>query len=415
MSLQEGESPVLCKGEVLCEFNTFYIGDRNLKKFRYKSHFVVILFLWIFLGYPLSVKASCWNYYCSVEAASMAIIDVETGTILVEKNSMEKRYPASITKVMTALLTLNHLKSMDEKVVFTKEAVTAEDLESKTLWLVEGEVLSMRDCLHGLLLESANDIAKGLAIHIGGSIENFAAMMNEKAKELGCENTHFANPHGLFDENHYTCAADMAKIMAACAGNPKFVEIASTLRYTIPKTNKFEYRRFLLNDSKMLNQKSPYFYDKCCGAKTGYIVEAGKTYVAIAKDKKHKLAGVIMGTNSFEAQYKGLESLFEHCFQNFKLMDASQFPIDFALKEGDLYSKILRKDKDAKLKLVRKVKVVLPKNYDKKKVQTLVTYDACKKIKAGFNGVGTVDYYYEGKKVGSGRLYYGSYNEYNLK
>lgn len=382
-----------------------------------KNRFIALFLIFGVLSSFLRTEtlASCWKRCPSIEAPAAAVIDVETGTLLVEKNAEKKRYPASITKVMTALLTLNHMKSMDEKIVFNKKAVTAEELESKTLWLAEGEVLSMKDCLHGLLLASANDIAKGLAFHVGGSLEGFASMMNEKAKELGCVNTHFTNPHGLFEEEHYTCAADMVKIMAACAKNPRFMEIAGTLRYTIPKTNKFQYRRFLLNDSKMLNKKSPYYYPKCAAAKTGYVEESKKTYIAIAKNGKQTLAGVIMGINTLEAQYRGLESLFEYCFKNFSLVDADEFSVEFPIKFGNLYSKVLRKDREARFKMDKKVKILLPNDYKKEAVHIQVNYEKPSLIKVGINKMGHILYSYEGREVGRRNFYYGSYNEYRLQ
>lgn len=384
---------------------------RTKKKMLFK---LALLYFVFFFFSIFSVQAAPLGICPEIEPYSAAVVDIETGAVLLEKNGDKQRYPASITKIMTALLTLNHAKSKDEKVIFNKKAVTAEDLESKTLWLVEGEKLSLEDCLYGLLLESANDIAKGLAFHIGGGLEGFSVMMNEKAKELGCENTHFTNPHGLFEENHYTCALDMAKIMRACALNPRFVKIAGEIRYTIPKTNKFEYRRFLLNDSKMLLEKSPYYYKKCYGAKTGFTNESGKTYVAMAKDGKMKLAGVVMGARSMDGQYKSMEKMFEYCFQNYKPVQVKKFPFTVDEKHK-LPLMILKKDANAKFKILDNIRIILPRKYDKHLVDTKVVFSDLDKIKAGINQVGAVIYYYEGKKVGEAKLYYGSYNEFKIK
>lgn len=380
-----------------------------------KKKVIAVLTIVFYMVSIFSVKAEALGNCPNIDPYSAAIVDVETGTVLMEKNGYKKRYPASITKIMTALVTLNHAKSMDEKVIFNKKAVTAEDLESKTLWLMEGETLSLRDCLYGLLLESANDIAKGLAFHIGGSLEGFAAMMNEKAKSLGCQNTHFSNPHGLFEEEHYTCAVDMAKIMRACAENPRFVEIAGTVRYTIPKTNKFEYRRFLLNDSKMLLSKNMYYYDKCYGAKTGYTNESRKTYVAMAKNGKLRLAGAVMGTNSLDGQYKSMEAMFEQCFKQYKYVAANKFPLSFEKKGNPIYSAILEKDKDAKLWIMKNEKLILPKEYKKAFVSTEIVYDKLNRINVGVNQVGTIIYYYDGVEVGKARLHYASYNQIEIK
>ena len=151
-----------------------------------------------------------WPSGPSIVAESGIVMEVSTGTILYSKNMHAQYYPASITKIMTALLAMENCE-LDEQVTVPHEAVYMEDKGSH-IALDEGEVLSVEDCLYGMMLASANDAAYALAIHIGGTIEKFAEMMNERARELGCEDSNFVNPHGLPDERHVSSAYDLSLI-----------------------------------------------------------------------------------------------------------------------------------------------------------------------------------------------------------
>ena len=169
-----------------------------------------------------------------------------------------REYPASITKVMTALVVLEHA-SLEDKVTFSHDAVYNVDRGSSNAQIEEGDVLTVNDCLHALLLKSANEAANALAEHVAGSREAFAEMMNEKAKELGCTGTHFQNPSGLQDENHYTTARDMALIGMAAFQNKEFWRLKKSESYfrefKAPSGGKYEFTwsiKMMLSNNKVL-------------------------------------------------------------------------------------------------------------------------------------------------------------------
>lgn len=179
-----------------------------------------------------------WPAEPSIVAPSGVLMEASTGTVLYDKNMHEQHYPASITKIMTALLAIENCE-LDEMVTVPHEAVYMEDKGSH-IALDEGEELTVEDCLYAIMLASANDAAYALAIHVGGTIENFADMMNQRAEELGCEDTHFTNPHGLPDENHVTSAYDMALITREALKHDIFRTIAGTtfMKYSLPRISR---------------------------------------------------------------------------------------------------------------------------------------------------------------------------------
>ena len=177
------------------------------------------------------------------------LMEESTGTILYEKNSDEAHYPASITKIMTTLLALEN-GNLSDMVTFSDDAIN--NTEGSGIARDYGEQMTLEQCLYGVMLESANECAYAVAEHVGGTVENFVDMMNAKAKELGCTNTHFANPHGLQDENHYTTAHDMALIMREGLKNKKFRRIIGATDYTIKPTNMNSESRVLHTHHPML-------------------------------------------------------------------------------------------------------------------------------------------------------------------
>ena len=166
------------------------------------------------INYVIPVQAKeAWPEMPQVEAPSICVMEISTGTILYERNMDEKNYPASITKIMTALLALEN-SSLDEIVTFSEKAVYGTESDTSHISRDIGEEMTMEECLYGMMLESANECAWAIGEHVGGTMANFTKMMNERAKELGCTNTHFNNPNGLPDEEHWTSAHDMALISA---------------------------------------------------------------------------------------------------------------------------------------------------------------------------------------------------------
>lgn len=250
-------------------------------------------------------------------ANSAIVIDAGTGQILYEKNAYDKKYPASITKIMTCLLALENC-SMDETLTMSYDAIWGIDRDSNHIALDVDEQISMEDGLYALMLESANEVAWAIGEHIaGGSIEDFADMMNAKAAELGCQNTHFTNANGLPDDNHYTTCYDMALITQAALQYEDFYTITGSLSHTIPPTNLCEEERPLWHHCKMIYEGSNYYYEYCEGGKTGYTTVAKNTLVTWCKKDDLELICVIMDCDGTYKPYTDSIALYNYCYENY--------------------------------------------------------------------------------------------------
>lgn len=269
--------------------------------------------------------ADYWPSGVDVVAESAIVMEQETGTVLYSKNMDDVHYPASITKIMTALLVLENC-DLDETVTFSAEAVYGTEAGSSSIARDVGEEMTVEQTLYGMMLESANECAYALGEHVAGDISSFVDMMNERASELGCKNTHFNNSNGLPDEDHYTSAYDMALIARAAYAIPKFAEIVGTKNYTIPATNKHEEPTLLNNHHQMLHyyKTNKYLYEYCLGGKTGYTVVAGATLVTYARKDGMTLVCVVMKDTTAD-EYTDTTNLFEYCFNNFSTYKVSDF------------------------------------------------------------------------------------------
>ena len=271
---------------------------------------------------------SNWPGGPELNSRSAILIEMNSGEILFAKNEDEKRYPASITKVMTALLTIENCK-MDEKVTFSHAAVTDLEEGGYNGYYKEGEELTVEQCLYGLLLESVNECGYALAEHIAGSVPAFAEMMNKRAEELGCTKTHFNNPHGLNDENHFTTAHDMAKIFWACLQNEKFYEIDSTLTYKIDPTEKNPEGFSMKMHHKMMQSGSDYYYEGVKAGKTGYTSIAKNTLLTYAEKDGVELLCVVMKGDGGGAVYSDTKALLNYGFKNFSMVDMTENVTNF--------------------------------------------------------------------------------------
>ncbi len=245
-----------------------------------------------------------------ISAEGAILYDVTHDRFIYEKNADEQFYPASITKVLTALLVLENAK-MDEMVTFSETAVTKLESGAVTLQLQAGDKVSVKDCLYGLMLKSANEVANGLAEHVGGSIEGFAKMMNEKAKALGCTNSNFVNPNGLNDKNHHTTARDMAKIVKAAFANEEFCKIVSTTSYKFPATKAAKERTISMGH-RMVYKSDSRYYNGIIGGKTGYTSLAGNTLVTCVERDGVRMVAVILKSRS--THYADTKALFDYGF-----------------------------------------------------------------------------------------------------
>lgn len=254
-----------------------------------------------------------WPLGPGITSEGAILMDSATGAVLYDKNSHQRLYPASITKVMTVLLVLEN-SSLDEVVTFSHDAVFNIEAGSNHIGMTEGEQLTMEQCLYGILLESANEVSYAVAEHVGGTYDNFINMMNEKARELGCQDTNFVNPHGLHDDNHYSCAYDMALITQAALKNDIFRKITGTWTYTIPPTNLQPEARPLANSHKMFpGNDEPY--EGFEGGKTGFTDQALNTLITFAKRGDLELICVTMGGNG--THYTDTAAILDFGFDNF--------------------------------------------------------------------------------------------------
>ncbi len=229
---------------------------------------------------------------------SVIVMDAKTGAVIYDKNGSAQNFPASITKVMTALLVLEKLEKdnikLDALVPFSKEAVLNMPYNSSNIAMDYDDYLEVGDALYALMLASANEVANALAEYVSGSQEKFAELMTRRAKELGAENTHFTNPHGLYEAEHYTTAKDMALIMREASKYPLFRQLISTASHEIPPTLKQPLPRPLHNSNKMIQKTSEFYNPNIIGGKTGFTNESMHTLVSLAsKDDKELIIAVL--------------------------------------------------------------------------------------------------------------------------
>ena len=252
------------------------------------------------------VFASVFNCSAvSVSAESAVLVEAESGDIVYEKNAHSKMPMASTTKIMSAIVAIEN-GNIDDTVTITDEMVGAE---GSSIYLKAGEKLTLGQLLYALLLQSANDSAEAIAIHISGSVEKFAELMNQKANELNLVSTHFTNPHGLDDEEHYTTAYELATITAYALKNDCFKEIVSTYKYTIPETDLYP-ERVLVNHNKLLKQ-----YKDAIGVKTGFTKRCGRCLVTAAERDGLRLIAV---TLSAPDDWNDHKEMLDYGFSQYK-------------------------------------------------------------------------------------------------
>lgn len=276
---------------------------------------VIAIMLFVFIGVN-SLNASAFigthktnsgnGTKLKVYSEAAILMDMKTGRILYDKNIHEKLYPASTTKIMTAIVALEN-GGLNSIVTAGKDAAA---VEPSKIGLKAGEKIKLKYLLYALMVDSANDAAVAIADYVGGSVKGFAKLMNRKAQMLGCKDTHFANPNGLPDRSHYTSAYDLAIMTKYAMKNPVFKKLVSTVNYKIPATNKSNARS-LTNHNKMLLH-SPYYYPGCIGVKTGYTVASRHTLVSAAvRGNKRYIAVILKDTVS---PYRGIISMFNYGF-----------------------------------------------------------------------------------------------------
>ncbi len=339
-------------------------------------------------------------YAVTTNCGAALLFELNTQTTLYESKANQKMYPASITKIMTAALALE-LGNLDDKI--TVDDDTPYEIYGSHIALEPGEVLTLKDLLYALILPSANDAASVIAKHYSGDIESFVKLMNEKAKEIGATNTHFANPHGLHDDNHYTTAADLAKIVTYAMKNETFREIIKTPRYEIPATNKKEPRAIITTNNLLLNTSPSYIlvnnkwvtreYEGAAGVKTGYTPEAGNCLISYVEKNGIELVAIVLNGTGTDV-YTDTHNLLNYGFDNFEvknMIKANEFVQDLDVLENS-----------EKLPLVTKnnVSIIVEKGTTPDIKTDVTMFDISLPIKKG-DSLGKLEYKIDNKVVGS--------------
>ena len=304
--------------------------------------------------------------------------DAITGRVFYQKNATTARAMASTTKIATAITVLDNCKNLDEQVKIDKRAV---GVEGTSIYLRQGEVLSVRELLYGLMLRSGNDAATALALHCAGSIEAFSELMNKMAKSAGASNTNFANPHGLDNKDHYTTAKDLAKITAYALNNDDFRQIVSTKSIKITGNEEQQYR-YLTNKNRLLSS-----LDGCIGVKTGFTSKAGRCLVSAAEREGLRVVCVVLNCGPmFEESADIINAVFDK-YKCYEVLEPYHFVTNVPLVNGEVpsiqvYSKnglklTLSEEEYAKINIEYDLpdSLVAPVSFDKEIGNVKVYYD----------------------------------------
>ena len=338
----------------------------------------------------------------SVAAKAELLIDLNTNRVVYEQDADERVYPASLTKIMTCLIALEN-GNLSDVVTVSESALADLDEDSSVAGLVVGEQMTLENLLYCMMVVSGNDACNVIAEHVAGSVTDFVRMMNQRAYELGCTNTHFNNPHGLHDESHYTTARDLAIITQAALKSENFRQIVDTAEYVIPASATGEEHK--LKTTNMLIYKSTgnsLYYSRATGVKTGYTSAAGRCLIATAEDDGIRFLSVLCGakTSILDTGDLLMESfpetikLLDYGFDNFSYVTALSplYPIDQVTVLNSAGSEAVA------VAPAKDVRLLLPANYNPDALRTEILLDA-KEVEAPVS---------EGQKLGLARVYYGN-------
>lgn len=343
------------------------------------SAFIVLFALYIsFSSFLVHADSPIGN----ISAKSACLIEAESGRILYSKNAYKKMPMASTTKVMTAIVALESGIPLQKQINIPKEAV---GIEGSSVYLRQGECVTFEMLLYALMLSSANDAAIAIAYLVGGSIENFVALMNKKASDLGLSDTHFTNPHGLYDENHYTTADNLAKLMAYAMQNEDFASITSTYSKTFARDDGTSF--LLSNHNRLLKA-----YTGIIGGKTGFTKKSGRCLVTCAERDGLRLVCVTLDAPD---DWNDHSKLYDFGFANYTRVyfDAQSIKIP-----------VISGNKGEILVQSKSLSIVLPKEHGKISVKIHTPHILFAQIKRG-EKVGEVVYIYQGKVIATSPLY----------
>lgn len=291
--------------------------------------------------FPEKSTASAQEYPSKLYARSAILIDAETGTVIYEKKPHKRISPASTCKVLTAVIALEN-SNLNDKITISSNALKGQEDGGAHIGLDENERVSMKDVLHGMLLVSANECAIAIAENVAGSERRFAKLMNQKVNELNLSDSHFVNPYGFYDKEHYSSVYDLAYITQYALKNKDFVKIFSAEKYTIKPTNKHKESNFMYNNHTMIKHKY-HAYEGVIGGKRGYITESGFNLITVAKRNNMTLIAVVAQGNSLQGNNYDTKVLFDYGFSKYRGDNISKTekgkPLSSLLNEEDYLQK----------------------------------------------------------------------------
>lgn len=302
-----------------------------------------------------------WPPGPSISAYSAVLIDADTGVVLYDKNSDEKMYPASTTKLLTCLLTMEKEDSnLNDLVSFSTEAVMTVPYDASKMGMDVGEKMTLEECLYGILVCSANEVSNAVAEYVSGDIDSFVDLMNKRAKELGCKNSYFCNPHGYTDPNHYTTAYDLALIGKEFFKNELLSKISCTSSYHFYPTQYQPDDMYLGSTNYFLKGKENC--DNLVGSKTGYTDESRNVLVSCAEKNGLRLIAVVMQEET-PYQYRDTVTLFDYGFSNFDVIKVSDYDTKYTVTDDSFFhtASDVFGDSSGILFMDSNAKIILPK------------------------------------------------------
>ena len=337
-----------------------------------------------------------WPDGPAVGAESAILMEANTGTILYEKNIHEELYPASTTKILTCLIGSEQCQ-MNETVTMSHDAVFSIPRDSSNAGLDEGEQITVEQCMYAILVGSANEAANALGEHVSGSMEAFADLMNQRAKELGCENSHFVTTNGLHEDDHYTSAYDLATIARKFFDNELLCKMSSTYEYHIPQSPTQPDDDLYLHSKNQLLPGKAHAYEYLVGSKTGYTDVARQTLVSCAQKDGMKLICVVMKEES-PHQFTDTVALFDYGFDNFQTLNIKANETNYTVDNNNFF----QSDNDIFgvsqpiLSINASDYIVLPVTAVFSDAESTLSYDS-----ASDTSIATIEYTYHGVPVGS--------------
>ena len=344
-----------------------------------------------------------WPSDTDVLAESGIVIDADSGAVIFGKNMHNAYPPASITKILTALIVLENANP-DDMVTFSKDSIyNVEAGSGNKLNVTDGDKLSVEDCLYSLILHSCNQAANALAEHVAGSREDFVKMMNDKIEELGCTESHFDNPSGLNGDTQYVTAYDMAIIAKAAYSNKKLVEISSALSHEIPPTTNNPEGLTIYNEHRLVKTKdsaSEFYFPSAIAGKTGYLIKAGNTLVTYAEQDGRRLISVILKGSPKQYFIDG-KNLLQFGYDRFQNVALSGNETDYT--EGEAPVMIGEASyKPSDLELEANSVITLPKDGKFSDADKSLVTELPKNSPKG--AVALIQYTYNDRKVGQAYL-----------